>query len=276
MAASLPLVSCLCVTRNKPHKLRRALRCFNAQTYPNRELVLVVESDDEASLALLAEQSSDFRSANVLTHIVSAVPKLTLGDLRNVSIDVCNGEYFCQWDDDDWYHRERIAVQMEGLAKSHQAATLLTYWFMFETGTRQAYLSPNRLWEGSILCRKSVLDAALRYPALPRMEDTVFVNALAARVGIFPQVAPSLYIYEVHENNTWNAKHFKLLLSVSQALPRAASELIAGVMGGQYSPEQAARVMDSKEILQEARFYQVNDVPSNDELAKYRAYMAEG
>jgi hypothetical protein len=52
--------------------------------------------------------------------------------------------------------------------------------------------------------------------------------------------------------------------------------LIAGVMGGQYSPEQAARVMDSKEILQEARFYQVNDVPSNDELAKYRAYMAEG
>jgi len=276
MLASLPLVSCLCVTRNKPQKLRRALDCFNAQTYSNKELVLVVESDDQATLALLADQGSSARRDDVRIHTVSASPKLTLGELRNISIDVCNGEYFCQWDDDDWYHRERIATQMEGLAKSHQSASILTYWFMFDTGTQQAYLSPNRLWEGSILCRKSALDASLRYPALPRMEDTVFVNALAARVGIFPQVAPSLYIYEVHESNTWNGKHFKLLLSVSQALPPAVSERIRDVMRDQYTPERAAQVMDSREVMQEARFFLASDVQGNEELAKYRAYMAEG
>lgn len=53
--ATPPLVSCLCVTRHKPQKLRRAVACFIAQSYPNKELVIVYETDDRATMTLLEE-----------------------------------------------------------------------------------------------------------------------------------------------------------------------------------------------------------------------------
>ena len=47
-----PLVTCLCLTRNRRGFLPRAIECFVAQTYEERELLIVDDGDD--SIADLA------------------------------------------------------------------------------------------------------------------------------------------------------------------------------------------------------------------------------
>jgi glycosyltransferase involved in cell wall biosynthesis len=262
-ASSLPLVSCLCVTRGKSMKLARAVECFHAQSYPNRELVLVVEEDDAETLAAVEQHLNGARGGNVRVHVVSVSPKLSLGELRNRAVAVCNGEYFCQWDDDDWFHVDRITRQVSGVTRAFQSATLLTSWLVFDVDTGDAYQSLVRLWEGSILCKKSVLSETLRYPAMPRMEDAFFVNDLIAAVGVLPQIAPTLYIYEIHRKNTWTAKHFAKLLEASQPLSLAASALVRDIMTGQLSVAEGSRRLDSRALLEELRY-----VPRSMHLSK--------
>lgn len=267
---ALPLVSCLCVTRKRPTKLRRAIDCYLAQSYPNKELVILVEDDDTETLRFL-ERCEHLPRLSV--HLVPASPKLTLGQLRNASIHVCEGTLFCQWDDDDWYHADRLTCQVAAMTNSHQSAVLLTHWFIFDASTSRAYFSPQRLWEGSILCKKSVITERLGYPALSRMEDAFFVNALVASEGVFPLAAPSLYIYEIHSNNTCSREHFELLLAMSQPLAEETSDLFAEIMASRASVEDGSQWMGSRAVLEQVRFER-RDPSESDALRKYRDYMA--
>lgn len=262
-----PLVSCLCVTRGKPVKLRRAIECFLAQTYGNKELLLVYETDDPET-ARVAEQ---YRShPGIFAHAISVSPKLSLGELRNLSIELCRGDYFCQWDDDDWYHVERIDTQYQAVIRTSQTAAVLTNWLMFDVAHNQAYFSHLRLWEGSILCRKDAFGGAVRYPALRRMEDTYFLNELIARCGVYPLVAPTLYIYEVHAGNTWNRRHFDLMFAASQPLPAGASQCVAEILAGRYTPQQASELLSSSEFVRELKYFHINNVlPPNWKLERY-------
>ena len=51
--APTPLISCLCVTRARVPLLKRAVACFHAQTYPQKELVLLYEHDDRETAAFI-------------------------------------------------------------------------------------------------------------------------------------------------------------------------------------------------------------------------------
>src|SRR5687767_2313369 len=147
-----PLISCLCVTRNKSHLLPTAITCFESQSYSNKELIIVYEDDDMETKSLLQQ----IRNSSIKTFEVSSIPKLTLGALRNFSISQSSGEYFCQWDDDDWYHNMRLEIQMKAVQESGKQASILSYWLIYNTKSNESYLSFQRNWEGSILCRKSL------------------------------------------------------------------------------------------------------------------------
>src|SRR5882762_9182892 len=114
-----PLVSCLCVTKNKLYQLKRAVNCFYGQSYARKELVIVYEGNKtEASKWI-----SHLKDPKIKVVHVSVIPKLSLGELRNISIAHAKGEYFCQWDDDDWYHRDRVKIQLEQALAQRQPAT---------------------------------------------------------------------------------------------------------------------------------------------------------
>src|SRR5688572_3738294 len=79
---SFPLISCVCVTRNRPNLLQNVIACFLSQTYPNKELVIVYEDDDVATKVFLKQQ----RMPEISIFEVASASKLTLGALRNFSI----------------------------------------------------------------------------------------------------------------------------------------------------------------------------------------------
>lgn len=253
-ASTIPRVSCLCVTRNKPRKLQRAVDCFLAQRHANKELVLLYEDDDDATGSLVAELVARHDDL-VVDARVAANPKLTLGELRNLSFERARGDYLCQWDDDDWYHNERITRQLEAAVASHRPACLLTNWIIYDEIERQAYFSFFRLWEGSLLCRKDALVDDLRYPAATRAEDTAFTELLRTRGLVYPLVAAGLYIYTAHGTNTWPREHFENNFRLSQKLAPETSRLVGDILEGRYAVDEASELLRSPDFLRPLSYF---------------------
>ena len=102
-----PLVSCLCVTKNK--LVKNAIDYFHLQTYDNKELILVTETSNK-NLSYLKEVAA----SNDNIHLIETKDNITLGELRNISVREASGEYVIQWDDDDIYHEKRIRALKQG------------------------------------------------------------------------------------------------------------------------------------------------------------------
>jgi len=246
-----PLVSCVCVTRNRVAHLRRVIENFQHQTYPNKELLILFESDDNMTKQL----SYLIRADNIRWHEAPSVPKMSLGNLRNLSIELAAGDYFCQWDDDDWYHRERIEMQLRCLLESHKCACILGYWLMYDAVEEMAYLSHMEAWGGTILCRKDVFSEVNRYPDQTRHEDTHFIREIVTLKNFAPLIMPSLYIYAFHGRNTFERAHFRDLFSMGQALPAHIGALVKSIFDNKVSYLDACRLLRDKSVLTELDYF---------------------
>ena len=120
---------------------------------------------------------------------------------------------------------------------------------------RESYFSPFRLWEGSLLCRKSVVDGNLEYPALARDEDHLFTELLIDRGLVYPLVAPGLYIYTAHASNTWPRTHFQKIFSLSQKLSRETTTMIGGILAGNHSIAKSSNYLRSREVLGQLNYF---------------------
>jgi glycosyltransferase involved in cell wall biosynthesis len=248
---ALPLISCLCITREKPKLLKRAIECFTEQSYSKKEMVLVYENDDPETKRIV-----DGLNCDAIRCIeVNSKPKLTLGELRNFAIRESRGDYFCQWDDDDWCHSQRLELQMNGIKNSFKPACVLVNWIMFDQTREEAYCSSTRAWEGSLLCRKDIINDDLKYDSLVKGEDTVFISKMLDGRHLFPLIMPTLYIYVYHGNNTWNGDHFKFLFSISQKLSKSASLLIGDILRGKYPHSMASKLLSGGIVLKEMDYF---------------------
>lgn len=257
----LPLVSCLCVTRNRVSRLKRAIDCFNCQTYPNRELLIICEDNDKATLDYL----SQLNSPDIKQILIETSPKKKLGELRNIAIEKADGEYFCQWDDDDWYHCERIERQITAAIKNFHPGSILTNWMMYDEQNKQAYFSWIRWWEGSILYKKDILiNKEIRYPSIEKSEDTVFVQDLVNKSRILPLVSPPIYIYTCHGENTWERDKFEHHFRLSQKLSVKTSAIVRKILDGEYSNQEGSRLLFSPAILEEINFFHALKTSSAD------------
>jgi glycosyltransferase involved in cell wall biosynthesis len=200
-----PLVSALMVTRNRANLARRAVRCFAQQTWQNKELVIVDDGaeDYEPILAPWRDQ------VTLHYHRYAPDPDRRLGAARNLSLDAANGEFLMQWDDDEWYHPDRIAVQMEAIAGGLDAVVLRDTLMHMDLPDLVSHPIRTKLRNGTpgtIVHRRS----NVRYPNTPRSEDSVYLKELRAtmRVGILEQPHAHLFIRCFHGDNTWEVDHF--------------------------------------------------------------------
>jgi glycosyltransferase involved in cell wall biosynthesis len=172
---------------------RKAIACFEAQTYPWKELIIV--SDDDVSA--------------LDRPFVRAPQGLTLGDLRNLAIARAQSPYVAQWDDDDLYHPDRLARQIATLVAagpSYDGCTLsrwTLYWPAKDPSQDKTGITMKREkgWEGSIVARRFRIPC---YPGIPRGEDFPVNESMK----IVTLDEPHLYTYVFHGSNTWNEEHF--------------------------------------------------------------------
>ena len=201
-----PLVSCLMPTRGNPRLVERAIRCFQLQTWPQRELVIVTLRRSEQLEALVA--------GDVRIRLYDSPMGLSLGDQRNLSVARAEGVFVATWDDDDCHAPERLSIAMHTLLNSHaQAVFLSRVWIWIETRQRLG-LSCRGVWENTMVARRSALPV---YPALERGSDTA-VRQMMERLHTLASIdQPDLYAYCYTGENTWDEKHFLNFISSGTA-----------------------------------------------------------
>jgi glycosyltransferase involved in cell wall biosynthesis len=105
-----PLVSCLCLTRNRREWLPKAVDCFLRQTYENRELLIVPDR---------MEDVIDFYPDERI-HTLMPAPAV-VGTKRNLGCAAARGEIIAVWDDDDYSAPDRLAYQVEQIQQTGKA-----------------------------------------------------------------------------------------------------------------------------------------------------------
>lgn len=217
------LVSCLTVTKHRRDMLPRAVTCFQRQSYPDRELVVVNDAEDgtrEYVAALRDERIVYVRPEQV---------DVRLGELRNVALAHARGKYVAQWDDDDWHHPDRLAEQVAHLEEAGADICLLRRWTLAWPERNLFLRSKRRPWEGTMVARRERLPT---YEAVSHGEDSAFVEACRRRgqkVCLLDR--PELYLYVVHGRNTYAADHF--------------ADNIFNTHTGQLSPEEVADALQN-------------------------------
>lgn len=104
-----PLVSCVCLTYNRPTLLNEAVKCFLDQTYRNKELIIVNDNP-------LMKLYSSLHYSNI--HIVNLERRfVNLGQKYNYAMTLVKGEYVCIWEDDDLYGINRIEDSVQHIGK---------------------------------------------------------------------------------------------------------------------------------------------------------------
>jgi hypothetical protein len=173
-AAADLVVSCVMVTCNRPEWIPRAVACYQAQTYPHRQL-LVVE-DGGANGHLLPNDPT--------ICYVHLDGKQIVGQKRNVANTLAAGQVICHWDDDDWSAPERVAEQVELLKTS--GAMIVGYNILpfhdMSTGDVRIYRGDEGYCTGTSLCYWRSWWQAHRFQNVSVGEDNAFVWESAGRV----------------------------------------------------------------------------------------------
>jgi glycosyltransferase involved in cell wall biosynthesis len=224
-------VSGLMLTLAVPERLafaKRSIAGFCSQTFANKTLILVSNGGVEAGRETLRDYVESLGRDDI--RIFTPPPGLNLGQLRNFSLEVADGDVLCQWDDDDLYHPERLDRQLAALLNDNLEAVYFQEVMQFFPATNVLYWTNWRGTEvaghpGTLMIRRGV---PIRYPTQGDEahlgEDTEVARTLIARgrVGYLTGM-PHLYIYVSHGANSWHEGHHKMLadeLSISQALLR--------------------------------------------------------
>lgn len=167
---------------------------------------MVIVDDGEQDLA---EAISEIPASQLRYFKLDYHKDYTLGELRNCTLEEATGDFLIQWDDDDWYHPERISVQSRALQEGYDACCLSGALMHLneEPYLNHPYVGvlPDGI-PGSIMHRA---ESEIRYPHTRRAEDTVYLNKwMEKRYLRLPGQYSYLFIRCYHGSNTWERKHF--------------------------------------------------------------------
>lgn len=129
-----PLVTCLCLTRNRRAWLPQAIRCFREQTYPNKELLIIADGESVADLPM-----------GDGVRLIEIEERRKIGDKRNFGCQHAEGEFIAHFDDDDFSAPGRLSDQLQRLQESGKSVTAYSSmyfcnanreWWLFDSQRR--------------------------------------------------------------------------------------------------------------------------------------------
>ena len=226
------LISCLMITKDRLDRVRRSIGDFCQQDYPARELVIVTDGS-HAFVSAIKEMIADLGRRDIRIERIEG--ERTLGSLRNISVDVADGDLVCQWDDDDRYHPTRLTRQAQLLRENQADACFVGEQMHYFEDTGELYWCDWTRWRpwaslpirlpafwrwrttptaprnsvvpGSLLALKSSMP---RYDeGLRRYEDALVKDAFYDRGlrVVALKGAPEVITYTYHGHNTYDREH---------------------------------------------------------------------
>lgn len=196
-----PRVSCILLTTHPKRAafLPDALRAFEAQVYPAKELIVVNDGPSP-----LASSDSRVRVVN-LPESPDGVRRWTLGEKRNVGVRAARGQWVATWDDDDISLPHRIAAQVEAAQRMGAHYVLGDRTHVADEAMHvqgSCYRGPSRPVMSTALIERAAIVAAGGYPVKDYMEDAELLERIRlvsrGRVEVIPA---DWYVMRRHGDN---------------------------------------------------------------------------
>ncbi len=218
-----PTVGVVVATNRHGPYLAEALASVAAQTYPAIDLVVVDDGSPDPDAVRRTAAHAGARLLRLDPSGVSAA--------RNAGVDVVAGELLVFLDDDDRWHPERIARQVESLATRPEAVVSYCGMRTIDTGGRELAPADQRqvvdehevlrrrtgIMAPNLMIRRAVFDVLGRFdPAIRYGEDLDLVMR-AALAGPFVFVPGALVEYRAHGANA-TGDYRRLALGVRAVL----------------------------------------------------------
>ncbi|MEM1000294.1 MAG: glycosyltransferase family A protein, partial [Bacteroidota bacterium] len=166
-----PLVSCIMPTADRREFVPYAIQRFLAQTYPQKELVIVDDGH---------QSCEDLIPAHPEIYYFRHPGGITLGEKRNHCIAQTRGSILHHWDDDDWTHPNWLNLQVGWLMASDADIVGLANLYFYDPVHRQAwqydYPPIDPAWvHGATLCYRRDFWRDNPFPPLDEGEDCRFL-----------------------------------------------------------------------------------------------------
>lgn len=206
------LVSCLCVTHERPEWMPWLLHQFEKQEgLHGIDTELVVVDSSKVPLAV------DSPSVRVISCDSSAI-----ATKRNVALNAAQGQYVAWFDDDDWSSPRRLARLLATLESKEPPQMVGTVWgtrFDVVTGRSAPYFS----LEEPVIFNSALYSVALarstRFNArLMTGEDTDWQLRLLARRPSWHVLGQELHAWMCHGRNVSN-KNTSIAFDLPSAVP---------------------------------------------------------
>ena len=200
---TLPLVSCVMATYNRPWFVELAIAGFEAQSYSRKELIVL--DDGTMPVEHLARERDTI-------HYHRLERRASIGAKRNLGNLLALGEIICLWDDDDWYSPQRIHYPSLPLLSAECDLTGLESAFLLSllTGEVWSATAPlhRSMFEGDVaggtLAYRRAVAQRVPYPNTNLGEDASYLRrAVAAGFRLKRLNNDGQFIYIRHDANTW-------------------------------------------------------------------------
>lgn len=196
--AEQPLVSCVMPTTARRRLfVPQAIRYFQQQDYPNKELLVV---DDGV------EPIADVVPEDPQVRYIRLEGTRTLGTKRNLCVEAASADLIMHWDDDDWISSKRISYQMEALLRAGAEICGQRQMIFYELASGRAWLyeypAGQRPWlaGGSLLYTREFWSRS-PFPDVQVASDTRFIwSQRLDRSVVVPHY--DFYVAMIHPENT--------------------------------------------------------------------------
>ena len=132
-----PTVSICTLTYNRNHFLPLLQSCIEKQDYPHSKIEWLILNDSPR------ESDDPLLGANTKIRVKyqRINQKLTLGKKRNLSHQLCSGDYIIYMDDDDYYYPTRVSHAVSSLINSGKPVAGSTFLQIYYCHDQQLWLS---------------------------------------------------------------------------------------------------------------------------------------
>ena len=207
-------------TRGRQKWAAQAVDCYRAQTYADRELIVIDDEDDRSF-------PSGLEAPNI-TYVLQRAIRRNIPQKLNDACQLARGQVIAKWDSDDWYAPERIADEVQMLRSSGKAVAGYNTILFFNESTQEVReYRGNPIWaSGTSLCFRK--DWWQQHPFIeqpPIGSDTRFSGAAEQERQTVTKPSGQTIVARLHPGNTapkrgWRSYHPKALSDLPEGFLR--------------------------------------------------------
>ena len=181
-----PLISCITCS-NRPSMIDNILKNFEQQIYTNKELILLMQAEDEEFEKLKSRLSSH---ENIT--LVRQLEHELLGFVFNKGVDIAKGYYIAKFDDDDLYGPHYLTDGILPFQYTKASVVGKTETFLYHEATDNYYLrfkgKRHRYLDfvmGATIIAKKEIFSKVRFGESNTGEDSEFLRQCKKKIKIY-------------------------------------------------------------------------------------------